>query len=141
MFDCSQGRFLSDPQNKQNFLQLLGDNPQMTGCDVFHATSDADVLIVQKAIESADNQDTTLVGDDTDLLVLLLYHTKLTSYNLFFAPEPRKNAKKRVWDIKKAKNNLGPFTCKHILFLHALLGCDTTSRLFGIGKGAVLKKF
>ena len=121
--------FLSDPQNKQNFLQLLGDNPQMTGCDVFHATSDADVLIVQKAIESADNQDTTLVGDDTDLLVLLLYHTKLTSYNLFFAPEPRKNAKKRVWDIKKA------------FHLHALLGCDSTSRLFVIGKGAVLKKF
>ena len=133
--------FLSDPQNTQNFLQLLGDNLQMTGCDVFHATSDADVLIVQKAIESADNQDTTLVGDDTDLLVLLLYHTKLTSYNLFFAPEPRKNAKKRVWDIMKAKNNLGPFTCKHILFLHALLSCNTTSRLFGIGKGDVLKKF
>ena len=36
--------FLSDPQNKQNFLRLLGDNLQMTGCDVFHATSDADVL-------------------------------------------------------------------------------------------------
>ena len=46
--------FLSDPLNKQNFLQLLGDNLQMAGCDVFHATSDADVLIVQKAIESAD---------------------------------------------------------------------------------------
>ena len=107
MFDCSQGRFLSDPQNKQNFLQLLGDNLQMTGCDVFHATSDADVLIVQKAIESADNQDTTLVGDDTDLLVLLLYHTKLTSYNLFFAPEPRKNAKKVFGISRKPKTTWG----------------------------------
>ena len=29
----------------------------------------------------------------------------------------------------------------NILFLHALLGCDTTSRLFGIGKAAILKKF
>ena len=24
--------------------------------------------------------------------------------------------------------------------MHAVLGCDTTSRLFGIGKGAILKK-
>ena len=28
-----------------------------------------------------------------------------------------------------------------MLFLHAVLGCDTTSRLFGIGKGSILKKF
>ena len=27
-----------------------------------------------------------------------------------------------------------------ILFLHAFLGCDTTSRIFGIGKGSLLKK-
>merc|ERR1712002_179600 len=27
------------------------------------------------------------------------------------------------------------------LFLHAFLGCDTTSRLYGIGKGSILKKF
>lgn len=30
--------------------------------------------------------------------------------------------------------------CKHILFLHAVLGCDTTFRLQGIEKGAFLKK-
>ena len=28
-----------------------------------------------------------------------------------------------------------------MLFLHAILGCDTTSCLYGIGKGAILKKF
>ena len=30
--------------------------------------------------------------------------------------------------------------CRHLPFLHALLGCDTTSRLFGIGKAVGLKK-
>ena len=44
-------------------------------------------------------------------------------------------------DIKQTKTDVGLFTCKHILFLHALLGCDTTSHLFGIGKGTILKKF
>ena len=33
------------------------------------------------------------------------------------------------------------FLCKHLPFLHAFLGCDTTSRLFGIGKGFIIKKF
>ncbi len=36
---------------------------------------------------------------------------------------------------------IGPDICNHILFIHALLGCDTTSRLYGIGKGSSLKKF
>ena len=30
--------------------------------------------------------------------------------------------------------------CTNILFVHAFLGCDTTSRLHGIGKGVALKK-
>ena len=119
--------------NKLNFLKQLGDDLQATGCQIFYASSDADVLIAQKAIESASLQGTVLVGDDTDLLVLLLYHSNPTGKGLFFAPEPM-NAKQRVWDLKQAKRDIGPFVCKHILFLHALLGCDTTSRLFGIGK-------
>ena len=28
-----------------------------------------------------------------------------------------------------------------MLFLHVILGCDTTFHLYGIGKGAMLKKF
>ena len=60
--------------NKQNFLKQLGDDLHATGCQIFYASSDADVLIAQKTIESASAQDTVLVGDDTDLIVLLLYH-------------------------------------------------------------------
>ena len=137
----SKDIFLSNSVNKQNFIQQLGNNLQAAGCEVFHASSDADVLIAQKAIEMANEQNTVLVGDDTDLLVLLLHYSITTSKDLFFAPEPKKNAKRRVWDIKNSKSSIGPFVCQHILFLHALSGCDTTSRLFGIGKAAVLKKF
>ena len=53
----------------------------------------ADVLIVQKALESSDVQDKILVGDDTDLLVLAIYHSKNSTNKLIFAPEPKKNAK------------------------------------------------
>ena len=43
--------------------------------------------------------------------------------------------------ISNVKKDLGMFICKHTLFQHAFLGCSITSRLFGIGKGAILKKF
>ena len=106
---------------------------------LFFYQGDADVQIVKRALEMAEEVDTVLIGDDTDLLVLLLYHDEPRK-NMFFAPEPKKNAKSRVWDIKQVKSDLGSFICKHILFAHAISGSDTTSRLFGLGKGTILKK-
>jgi len=46
----------------------------------------------------------------------------------------------KVWDIQATCSVLGSNLCRHLPFLHALLGCDTTSRLFGIGKTVGLKK-
>ena len=34
----------------------------------------------------------------------------------------------------------GAYVCDNILFAHALLGCDTTSRVFGFGKSIALKQ-
>ena len=39
------------------------------------------------------------------------------------------------------KAKLCSLICSRILFLHAMLGCDTTSRLYNIGKSTILKKF
>ena len=83
---------------------------------MFYAKSDADFLIVQKAVETAENSNTVVVGDDTDLLVLLIYHTKLNHNEIFFIPEPKKNSKCRIWNVKQVKTELGSFVCKHILF-------------------------
>ena len=132
--------FLSNSENKQRFIKFLGETLEALGCTVFHDSGDADLLIVQKAVESASCVETVLVGDDTDLLVLLLHHVPMESKDIFFASERKKNSKGRVWNIKEVQAALGPVLCKNILFSHALLGCDTTSRLFGIGKGSILKK-
>ena len=133
--------FLSDPKNKQQFIDFLGTKLTNQGSHVFHDQADADLFIVQKAIESAESMDTVFIGDDTDLLVVLLHHMPPHSKNIFFASDCKKNTKGRVWNIKEVQAKLGTFVCKHIPFLHAFLGCDTTSRLFGIEKGSILKKF
>ena len=38
------------------------------------------------------------------------------------------------------KKQLKDVICRNMLFIHAILGCDTTSSVFGIGKGLALKK-
>ena len=101
------------------------------------------MLIVQTAIENASLSNTVLVGDDTDLLILLCFHTPLNSvHDIFFTPEAKSGTQKlpRCWNIRLTKSILGKHVCENILFGHALLGCDTTSRVFGIGKGVALKQ-
>ena len=48
--------------------------------------------------------------------------------------------KKKIWDITETKRVLGSDMCHILPFIHAFTGCDTTSRIYGIGKGIVLKK-
>ena len=133
--------FLANSDNKQRFINMLSSYLK-TKCKVYHAPADADFLIVQKTLESAALMDTALIGDDTDLLILLCYHASLGSHNVFFLPTPKKNTKKiKEWNIMVTKEQLGPDICCNILFLHAVLGCDTTSQLYGVGKGTAIKKF
>ena len=63
-------KFLANSENKQRFINMLSGYLE-TKCKVYHAPADADVLIVQKTLESAAIMDTALIGDDTDLLILL----------------------------------------------------------------------
>ena len=107
-----------------------------------HAKGDADVLIVMTAVKCAENRDVALIGEDTDLLVLLCYHANLENNRIFFKSEPKQRLSSkslRVWDIKKTKALFGPDPCRLLPFIHDLTGCDTTSRVYGISKGAALK--
>lgn len=99
------------------------------------------MLIVQTALQSSKTVNTVLVGEDTDLLVLLLHHADKDGKELYFRPEPKENAKNvRLWNIKTSKEKLGSCICSKLLFVHAITGCDTTSRLYGIGKTTSLSK-
>ena len=41
--------------------------------------------------------------------------------------------------IQQLQSKLGPTVCDNILVAHAFTGCDTASRIYGIGKSAVLQ--
>ena len=110
---------------------LLQDHLERQGCHTEQATADADLIIVQTAIAASENvsNPTVLVEEDTDLLDLLCFHIKNTSRNIYFRPEPKHGAKHppKCWNIALHKTTIRPEVCNSVLFMHAILGCDTTS--------------
>ncbi|KAK3102254.1 hypothetical protein FSP39_009938 [Pinctada imbricata] len=137
-FRSKKDIFLSNNQNKQDFIKMLSSELRKEGIDVKQAEADADVLISKTAIELSRSQSTTLFGEDTDLLVLLLFHAD-ENCQLHIRSDKLNNNQK-VWNIAEAKRSLGPNLCNLLPVIHALTGCDTTSRLYSIGKGLAIKK-
>ena len=88
--------FLSNTANKQLLIKLLGEKLQLSGCNIIHAPGDADLMIVQMAVQSAKSITTVLVGDDTDLLVLLCHHADTNAFDLLFIPQPKQRSKRRT---------------------------------------------
>ena len=130
----SQEKFLSNEHNKSRFISQLSGKLTENGISVKQANDDADLLIIQTAInECLDATNTVaVVGEDVDLLVLL---TAL-------APEDRnitflKPGRGRVPARQYSSSDLQAFLSSlkdYILFLHAASGCDTVSSCFGQGK-------
>ena len=129
----SKESFLSNMSNKRQFIELLVEKLHKEGHTVICAEADADVLIAQTAVQTTTP--TVVIGEDTDLLILLIYHVK--SEQIMFYKSEIKGRK--IWDIRLIKQRMGKLF-KYLLFAHAILGCDTVSRVFGLGKGQALKK-
>ena len=138
----SKDVILSNVANKQNFIDMLSHYLQLAGCLTEQAEEDADLLIAQISMQLTAKKNTLLVADDTDLVILLCYYADPDGFYLFMQCSTRGTTKKnRVWDIKVTQSELGADICNNILFIHAILGCGTTSRLYGLGKGLSLKRF
>ena len=66
--------FLANKVNKQNFINMLSNSLEESGCEVQHADGDADIVIVSKALKVAETSETIVVGEDTDWMILLCHH-------------------------------------------------------------------
>ena len=133
--------FLLNKNNKQHFLELLCEHFNNKGFVATQASGDAELDIVKAALRSSELQPTILIGEDTDLLMLLLYHSN-DCHDIYFTSEKKSNMKKKtkLWDIAMVRKALGHDVCKRILLIHALLGCDTTSRIYGVNKASSFKQ-
>lgn len=88
----SKEEFLSNSKNKQLFIELLMKYLEERHVNCTQAEGDADCLIVNTAIKKSQNGHTVLVGEDTDLLILLLHHAKQTTFSLFLFNQGKKGS-------------------------------------------------
>ena len=65
--------FLSNGMNKHALINLISGRLREKGCHTIQAEGDAELDIVKAAVAMSAYKSTTLIGEDTDLLVLLLY--------------------------------------------------------------------
>lgn len=134
LLEMKKKSFLANPRNKQKFINLLGSLlSEQPDIQVQHAEGDADYDIVISACTISMTQHVAIVGEDTDLLMLLLHHHD--PHNLVFM-----KTSTRVINLSVLKQGLGDDISSDLLFIHAMTGCDTTSRPYGIGKVSSLKK-
>ena len=71
--------FLTNLENKQRFMEMLVIKMNEAKLIAIQSSGDADVLIVQTVVSSAATKPTVIIGEDTDLLILLLHHAKMTA--------------------------------------------------------------
>ena len=128
-------------KNKADMIVLISTALTKRGCHVIQSPGDADVDIVQATVERSRHCTTTLFGEDTDLPILLLHYPRTDNEIIYFRSNGNKQSKEhRVYNINLLKETLGDDVCNELLFVHAYSGCDSTSRIYGIGKKSAFRK-
>ena len=84
----------------QKFINFLSEKLQTQGVKILHSKGDADLFIALTGVKCAENGATYVIGEDTDLLVLLCHHAEEDMDDLIFrsdkAVKPDKNTKIKV---------------------------------------------
>ena len=137
ILDIKKEIFLSNYKNKQAFVNKLKHCLEQSGILTRSAIDDADADVVSLAIEKLRSTDVTVYADDSDIIVLMLHNwAKIieSGHTLYY------HSKSELWNINTAISKLsGHMFLNRILVVHAILGCDTTSRINGFGKDRLCK--
>ena len=128
-----QEAFLKNEHNKTQLIKILTEKFKEEGHHIRNSESDADTLIVSTAIDYARNENVTVVADDTDILVLLMFHWRIDLKEVYFKSEGSRKRKSNVWNIRVLSEHHGSDVSDNILFIHAWSGCDTTSATYKKG--------
>ena len=125
----TQAAFLGNNCNKARLIDTLSLVLTSTGITVNQAESDADTLIVSTAFQMAEgserDQPVVVVGTDTDLLVMLVARAT-SSMDMFMLCH---RIPITLYSVEQLHQALGS-TRQHLLFIHAITGCNTTSALY-----------
>ena len=83
----NQAAFLANNANKQQFVGYLMTQLETAGYSVHQAVNDADTLIVCQALAQAKFRNVTVVANDTDIFIMLLYHFQSHLFDIYWHPQ------------------------------------------------------
>lgn len=132
--------FLKNIGNKQQLINLLDVALKKNGYDTFLSPEEADVHVVQKALD-VSRDGVVVAAGDTDILTLIVAHWNDTMGNIYFQTEVGEANIRllKTLNIKTIAEKTENRDC--LLFSHAWSGCDTTSATHQMGKVYIDKKF
>ncbi|KYN21449.1 hypothetical protein ALC57_06175 [Trachymyrmex cornetzi] len=130
-----KGKFLSNNNNKKNFIKLLHDCRVRENFKSITCKGDADRTIATEAIvnDYFPDKKVVVVSEDIDVLVIL---TALAEDQEIYFLKPKSSSgtvRKKIFSTKSLDSRYANVK-KRILFAHAFTGCDTTSAFFNRGK-------
>jgi hypothetical protein len=132
---ASKEEFLANDRNKKCLITELMNRFVASNWIFKKAKENADVLIINTALDMAHNHDNVIIiGEDIDLLIILI--GLCNSPNVYFLKPGKGNISLKIYSPMSAVDRT---VAKHILFLHAMRGCNTTSALYNQGKVKFLK--
>ena len=109
---------------------MLGTQLSASGISVIHSDGEVDIDFVTSTLTVAKTCPVKLLGKDTNLLILILWH-----YNppLHHHVHLYSSSSKTAIYIKKSMQLLSNELTQSILAIHVFWGCDITSRLHSVG--------
>lgn len=133
----NQESFLANSENKKQLIEMVSAVLRNEGVEVKQCVGDADVEIVQTAVEISEKFSTTIVTQDVDVLVLMIAYALPDKPILLLKP-PIGRVKRKVFSsltLQQEHVNVK----EYILLVHSFSGCDSTSAIYGKGKKQLLK--
>lgn len=126
----TQASFLANRANKSRLIRMIRRKFEHHRINTKQAEADADSLIATTGLTLArsESKPVVVIGTDTDLLVILVSQVT-PGMSMYMCG----NNPPIVYDIQAIQNAIGGMM-NHLMTLHAITGCDTTSALFGQGK-------
>ena len=138
VFDSKKDLFLSNPLNKQKFINLLSAELKNHGISCINCEEDADTEVVKAAIMMSRQRKVTVWADDADITVLLIhkiFEEQDGTLNTIYQDRVGK-----IYNLFHVNQRIPQSLQKSLLLVHAFSGCDTTSSIFGHGYKAITKE-
>ena len=109
------------------------------GHQVLNCKENADTQIVREALDVAcRKENVTVVAEDRHFsaAIVLLEHRNRRNFHDI---RTKKEAGKKLTNVRRVAENLNYNVIKNLLFIHACSVCDTTSAILNQGKTALMK--